>query len=95
METQEALKTIRCVVRGRVQGVYYRASAKQEAETLGITGWIKNRSDDSVACSATGTDSQLKSFVEWLEHGPPDAFVERVDSESVELEPGSRFDIIR
>lgn len=93
--TQDGLKTLRCVVRGRVQGVYFRASAKQEADTLGVTGWIKNRGDGSVACSATGTADQLETFTQWLHHGPPDAFIERVDCEEVELESGIRFDIIR
>lgn len=91
----DSLKTKRFVVRGRVQGVYFRASAKQEADTLGVTGWIKNRSDNSVACSATGSEAQLAEFQRWLEHGPPDAFVERVDCEAVELEPGTRFDVLR
>lgn len=93
--TENQLKSIRCVVRGRVQGVYFRASAKQEADRLGVTGWVKNRGDSTVACLATGTDAQLQSFQKWLNHGPPDAFVERVDVESVELEVGNRFDVLR
>jgi len=51
-----ALKRIHLVIRGRVQGVYYRASAVREAKRLGLTGWVKNRPDTGVELVAEGEE---------------------------------------
>ncbi len=73
------LKQVQLFVRGRVQGVYFRASTQREARRLGITGWVKNRSDGSVEILAEGEEDQLKELIAWANRGPSAARVERVD----------------
>jgi acylphosphatase len=72
-------------ITGRVQGVFFRASAKEKADTLGITGWVKNCDDGSVEIVAEGEEKALKKFEEWCHKGPTGAevtHVERVKSTS-------------
>jgi acylphosphatase len=73
-------KRIHLVVRGRVQGVYYRASAQREAKRLGLTGWVTNRPDGSVEIVAEGEEDQVKDLLAWAQHGPSTARVEKVDT---------------
>jgi acylphosphatase len=74
-----ALKQVQLVVRGRVQGVFFRASAQREAKRLGLTGWVKNRSDGSVETVAEGEEEGLKELIAWANKGPSAARVDRVD----------------
>ncbi|HSN98371.1 MAG TPA: acylphosphatase [Candidatus Nanopelagicales bacterium] len=73
------LKQVQLFVRGRVQGVYFRASTQREARRLGITGWVKNRPDGSVEILAEAEEDQLKELIAWANRGPSAARVERVD----------------
>ncbi len=73
------LKQIHMRVTGRVQGVFYRASAQREAKRLGLTGWGRNRKDLSVEIVAEGEEAGIKDFIAWAQHGPGAARVERVD----------------
>jgi len=66
-------------VYGRVQGVYYRASAKEKAEKLGLTGFVKNDKDGSVYIEAEGEEDMLQKLADWCLEGPQLAKVERVD----------------
>jgi acylphosphatase len=75
-----AQKRIHLVVRGRVQGVFYRASAQREARQLGLTGWVKNRQDGSVEIVAEGEEDQVKDFLSWAQQGPTTARVDHVDT---------------
>lgn len=68
------------MVRGRVQGVYFRASALREARRLGLTGWVANRPDGSVELVAEGEEDQVKDLLAWTQHGPSTARVEKVDT---------------
>lgn len=65
-------------VSGRVQGVFFRASAQREAERLGLCGWVRNLVDGRVELLACGEDSQLQSFENWLEIGPEYAKVTNI-----------------
>lgn len=62
-------------VTGRVQGVFYRASAHEQARQLGLTGWVQNVSDGSVELLACGADAAVDSLEKWLHSGPPAARV--------------------
>ncbi len=73
------------VITGRVQGVWYRAGMAQEAQRLGVTGWVRNRSDGSVEAMVAGTAEQLAMIMSWARRGPPAAVVEHV---AVELGSG-------
>ncbi|XXT18359.1 acylphosphatase [Sorangium sp. So ce429] len=73
------LKQVQLFVRGRVQGVFFRASTQREAKRLGLTGWVKNRPDGSVEVLAEGEEDGLKELIAWANRGPSAARVERVD----------------
>ena len=73
------LKRVQLFVRGRVQGVFFRASARREARRLGLTGWVKNRADGSVELLAEGEEDGIKELVGWAQKGPGAARVETVD----------------
>lgn len=66
-------------VTGRVQGVSFRMYAEDEAQRLGVAGWISNEPDGSVAGHVEGDRAAVDAMVEWLGHGPRLARVERVD----------------
>lgn len=68
----------KCKVSGRVQGVYYRASAQKRARELGITGHARNLDDGSVEVLVCGEQAQVESFIHWLWQGPPTAHVAAV-----------------
>ena len=80
------MRRVRAIVTGRVQGVSYRASTADEAQRLGLTGWVRNRMDGSVELEAEGEADRVADLLAWCEHGPPAARVSRVVVE--ELAPG-------
>jgi acylphosphatase len=67
---------------GRVQGVFYRQSARREAQQRGLTGFARNEPDGSVTLDVEGDPAAIEQFVEWCHHGPAGAVVERVEAES-------------
>ena len=70
-------------VTGNVQGVFFRAHAKELADQLGIKGFVENREDGSVFIHAEGNEDALNELEEWCHHGPPDAKVESVRAKDV------------
>jgi acylphosphatase len=70
--------TRRLVIRGRVQGVWFRESMRQEAGRLGVTGWVANRADGSVEAVVQGTAEQVESITRWARQGPEQAQVSEV-----------------
>lgn len=75
-----ALKQLHLQVRGRVQGVYFRASTQREARRLGLTGWVKNRSDGVVEILAEGEETSIRELYGWAQKGPSASRVDRVDT---------------
>ena len=69
------MPTVNLIVKGKVQGVFYRASARKNAETLSITGWVKNVHNGDVEIMATGTENNLSLFIDWCRQGPGNAVV--------------------
>ena len=86
---------MRLVVEGRVQGVWFRDSARREAAALGVFGWVKNRRDGAVEALVEGPEDQVKKLASWCHKGPPAADVSRVH-ETREKWQGefSSFDIV-
>ena len=70
----------RVVVHGRVQGVFFRDSTRQEAEARGVAGWVRNRDDGAVEAVFEGSPEAVGALVEFVAEGPPDALVERVEA---------------
>lgn len=73
-------------ISGRVQGVYFRASTREQAQRLGLRGHAVNLRDGSVEVIAAGSAESLESLAAWLAHGPPMAKVERVLRDTVAVE---------
>jgi acylphosphatase len=73
------LTRVRVRIRGRVQGVFFRAEARARAESLGVAGWIRNAGDGSVEGVFEGNDEQVESMVQWCQRGPASARVEEVE----------------
>lgn len=71
----------RCVVAGRVQGVFFRASAREQAVRLGLTGYARNLPDGRVEVFACGTADAVAALRDWLRSGPPHADVTGVACE--------------
>lgn len=70
---------VRLRIKGRVQGVFFRASAKEAAMNLGVTGWVKNQPDGTVETVAEGKQEALDRFIEWCREGPENASVADVE----------------
>ena len=82
------------LITGSVQGVFFRASAQEEAINLGVTGWIKNLSNGDVEAILCGTEKSVEQLEQWLHHGPDEAEVTKVDSSLVDLQIYDGFLII-
>jgi len=86
-------KTLRLVIHGRVQGVYFRDSMRREAQNLAVAGWVRNLNDGTVEAAVQGESANVDAIVRWARHGP-----DRAQVEQVEIEPHdgsySSFEII-
>ena len=71
--------TRRLVIRGRVQGVWFRESMRQEAVRLGVTGWVCNRLDGGVEAMVQGSPDAVNQIIAWCRLGPPEAKVASLD----------------
>jgi acylphosphatase len=67
------------VIRGRVQGVFFRDGAQDQARALRVAGWVRNRSDGSVEGVFEGPRPAVERMIEWCRTGPPRANVEEVE----------------
>jgi acylphosphatase len=68
-------------VSGQVQGVFFRDSAREKAEQLGLAGWVKNRPDGRVEAVFEGPQDKVREMIQWCEEGPSHATVESVDAD--------------
>jgi acylphosphatase len=82
------------LIRGRVQGVFFRKNTKQVAEALNITGWVKNTDEGHVEILAQADRSTVEQFITWCRQGPPKAYVEEVKIEDASIDTNiKRFSI--
>ena len=73
------MKAFKATVSGKVQGVWFRDSTRQEAVKLKVTGWVKNIPGGTVYLEAEGEENDLKSLERWIHVGSPHSHVDRVD----------------
>lgn len=83
------------IVKGKVQGVFYRASTREKAIGLGLFGWCMNLPNGDVQIHAEGEREALNSLLMWCKVGPPRAIVDSIDFEEVEFQAYSEFNIKR
>ena len=76
---------------GHVQGVFYRAWTLQQAQLLGLKGFVRNRRDGSVEIEAWGNPASIHALIEKCRQGPSQARVERIAEEKIDGEPPSGF----
>ncbi|GAB4517268.1 MAG: acylphosphatase [Amphiplicatus sp.] len=86
--------SVRLIVRGRVQGVGYRAWAQREAWAAGLDGWARNRSDGSVEALVCGAPERARAFIEKAWRGPPAARVTAIEEIRAEAPPEPGFRIL-
>jgi acylphosphatase len=81
------------IVRGKVQGVGFRWFSKELADSLGISGWTRNREDGSVELEAEGTSGSLDEFERRLRNGNPSAKVNEIATTTINPRSGRGFEI--
>lgn len=89
------MKSVHLEISGKVQGVFFRASAEEIARLHKLSGWIKNTRDKKVEALITGADEDIQKFIEWCKHGPDKALVEHVTITNMALQTFDKFEVIR
>lgn len=87
------IKHLNIKIYGRIQGVFFRATAQEQAESLGIVGFAQNMPDGSVYIEVEGEESKLDQFLNWCKKGPPLAMVEKIATSESQLKNFSEFSI--
>ncbi len=80
-----SMRAKRLRITGTVQGVWYRASTVEQAQSLGLSGWARNCADGSVEVLAVGDAAAIEALIEWAHKGPPKAVVDAVVATEVPL----------
>jgi acylphosphatase len=93
--SQQGLQRVRARVRGRVQGVFYRASTCDRAAELGLVGWVRNCADGSVELEAEGPRERVDELIAWCRRGPTGARVTGVEIEELSETRGDRAFCVR
>lgn len=83
----------RCLVGGRVQGVFFRASTREQALRLGVTGYARNLPDGQVEVLVCGDPQAVSQLKDWLRQGPPQAAVKVVACEALDFRPLRDFSV--
>ena len=83
----------RFMVTGKVQGVFFRASTREQAERFGLSGYARNLPDGRVEVLAVGEEGAIAALERWLWQGPPRSRVEEVTRESAEAEVTRGFHV--
>ena len=78
------MPTFHLLIKGKVQGVFYRVSARETAVKTGVKGWIRNSREGDVEALVTGTEEQLSQFICWCKKGPPGSKVTEVIAKELE-----------
>ena len=91
---EQQIKRIHAIVHGRVQGVFFRETTRQEAEKCALSGWVRNLPDGTVETEFQGGAEAVERLLSWLPQGSPYSRVSHVDSKELTIVPGEKgFDI--
>lgn len=87
--------TKKIIIKGKVQGVFFRQSTAQKAQALSLTGTVENLPDgDTVSVVATGPEAALAELISWCQQGPPRAEVKNVEISDQPLQEFKKFSIL-
>ena len=89
------MPTVHLSIKGKVQGVFYRQTAKRIAENLSLTGWIKNTGHGDVEARITGNREHIDQFITWCKSGPEKAQVTGVSVNEETETSFEYFEVIR
>jgi len=89
------MKHLNITVKGKVQGVFYRASTKAVADQLGVRGIIKNEANGDVFIEAEADNATLEMFLDWCHEGPQEAQVTAVESNEGDLKNYRNFEVLK
>jgi acylphosphatase len=87
------MRAVRVTVRGRVQGVGFRAFVDEEAQARGLSGWVRNRRDGTVEAVLAGDDAAVGEMLAALREGPPSAVVRAVEVEAWREDVAPGFEV--
>ena len=90
-----SIRSVHLLVQGKVQGVFFRASAKDVAESLDLKGWVKNTPAGEVELMACGDTDKVQDFIAWCKKGPPRAVVTKVQVTESEDQSFDSFKVVR
>ena len=79
------MKRVLLKVSGRVQGVFYRASTQQQAQQLGVKGYVRNLPDGAVEIDVEGENDAVEKLLEWCKRGPQLANVTHIEKQEIEV----------
>ena len=85
-------RTLKLRIHGLVQGVYFRGWSRDAARTLGLRGWVRNRSDGTVEMLVHGEEKAVQRLIDRCREGPPSARVKRIDVEETDEEAPQGFE---
>ena len=85
----------KALISGKVQGVWYRASTQQQAQAMGLTGWVRNLPTGEVELAVEGPAAAVENLLVWCQSGPPQARVDSVQVAEGEVEGFTVFEVRR
>lgn len=89
------MKTVRVFISGIVQGVFFRAFIKENAENLGLTGYVRNLEDGRVEVVVEGYDNEVNKMIELCKKGPPHSKIKDIEIEKIGHQGFQEFKILR
>lgn len=89
------MPTVHLLIKGKVQGVFFRKTAKEIADKKGITGWVCNTGDSNVEITASGSEVALQEYINWCHTGTARAKVAEVQVTTIANQPFETFEVKR
>lgn len=89
------MPTVHLLIKGKVQGVFYRKTAKETADAKGITGWVRNTGDGNVEITASGSEAALQAYINWCHKGSASAKVQEVKVTNIADQQFKSFEVKR